>query len=449
MGITTIEWTDRSVNPILAKNPQTGTAGHYCEKISPGCANCYSSGYQCRRHMPAFPGANKKLPTLPILGSDGTVTVKGDLRVFFDEGRLQEVLLRKTPTKWFWCDMSDLFGSWVPDAWIDKCFAVMALTPWHTHQVLTKRPERMAEYLTTKTRTWYVSDWYESESSRRFIAKQVGKITVRNAGGRGVVPEHVRTFGKLWQFEDAVWRGNQWPLPNVWLGTSVESQEFADLRIPHLLRCPAAVRFLSCEPLLGSVDLTQWIPTPRKATLAVDSDAYAANPRNDRLKPSRTATGDDIRADAAIGSDAQASGPSRAGATTPCPTIEPTEPLCERSERGGPCGAHEGETAGIHWVISGGESGAKARPCNVEWIRSIVQQCQAAGLPVFVKQLGAKPFFEKHTKVNESSPNHVLHFQSHEKRHYSLNHAKGGDWDEWTGDLADLRVRQMPEVAHA
>lgn len=91
MSITSIEWTDRSVNPIRAR---LGAAvGHHCEKVSPGCANCYASRLQSRFKMPPF-----------------QMDKRADVEPFFDERRLQEVLRRKTPTKWFWCDMSDMFG---------------------------------------------------------------------------------------------------------------------------------------------------------------------------------------------------------------------------------------------------------------------------------------------------------------------------------------------------
>lgn len=126
--------------------------------------------------------------------------------------------------------------------------------------------------------------------------------------------------------------GRRWRWPkNVWLGTSVEDQQTADERIPHLLQTPAAVRFLSCEPLLGPVDLWQWLGCP-------DDGVTEARPGTRLLDAGRAAFGD--------------------------------TPL-------------------IDLVVVGGESGPHARPCDVVWIRSIVQQCKAAGVKCFVKQLGS------------------------------------------------------------
>lgn len=120
---TSIEWCTHSLNPIrLGK-------GHYCEKISPGCKLCYASRLQFRFGNPEFQDQ------------------RGDTSsVYLNEGTLREPLRMRKPARIFWNDMSDLFGDWVPDDWIDRHFAVMALTPQHTHLVLTKRAKRMREY---------------------------------------------------------------------------------------------------------------------------------------------------------------------------------------------------------------------------------------------------------------------------------------------------------------
>jgi len=208
MGKTSIQWCDYSINPIRARNKKTGAVGHFCEKVSHGCTHCYASALQGRFNLPAFKGA-RSLPTLPI-GDNGCVTVAEDIEVFLDEGKLQEVLRRKKPTRYFWADMTDLFGSWVPDEWLHRCFAAMALTPQHTHQLLTKRPERMREYI-------------------------VG------ADGREI---NFNIPGRLMNREPF-----DWPLPNVWLGVSVEDQQRKE-RIDVLRPVPAVIRFLSLEPLL-------------------------------------------------------------------------------------------------------------------------------------------------------------------------------------------------------
>jgi protein gp37 len=120
----------------------------------------------------------------------------------------------------FLCSMGDLFHEDVPDGFLDRVFATMALTPQHTYQVLTKRPARMREYLTGDTRYTCIDETASAISGE---------------SGVGVVA--------------------RWPLPNVWLGTSVATQKDADTNIPELLRTPAAVRFISAEPLVEHVDL--------------------------------------------------------------------------------------------------------------------------------------------------------------------------------------------------
>jgi protein gp37 len=174
---------------------------------------------------------------------------------------------------------------------------------------------------------------------------------------------------------DAAWWLQSWdegkPPANVWVGTSVEDQQRADERIPGLLEIPAKVRFLSCEPLLGPVDLNRWIWGDR------------------------------------------------------CP-----DPQCGDSSWDHLC---ELGYQMIHWAIIGGESGAGARPCNVEWIRAIIGQCRSAGVPHFVKQLGAH-VVNTFTDTGEDTDR------------IKLSHPKGGDPEEWP---VDLRVREFPSpVSH-
>lgn len=181
---TGIEWTDATWNPVVG-----------CAPVSEGCRNCYAA-----REAVRF-GANPKVAATyeglaEMRGADASrrAVFTGKIRTL--DHRLDQPLRWKRPRRIFVNSMSDLFHPDVPVAFISEVFRVMSLAPQHTFQVLTKRPERMAEYL----------------------------------------------------------RGDC-PLPNVWLGTSVEDQAAADERVPHLLDTPAAVRFLSCEPLLGDVDL--------------------------------------------------------------------------------------------------------------------------------------------------------------------------------------------------
>ena len=198
---THIEWTDATWNPI------TG-----CSVVSAGCKHCYAmrlAGTRLRHH-PSRAGLTR--PT--IVGPVWT----GDVR--FNEDWLDQPLRWKKPRRIFVCAHGDLFHEAVPDAWIDRVFAVMALAPQHTFQVLTKRPERM-------------------------------KAWVRNERSLDVVLQH-------WKNRKA--GQHTWPLPNVHLGVSAENQATADERIPLLLQTPAAVRFISAEPLLGPLNLRLFLP---------------------------------------------------------------------------------------------------------------------------------------------------------------------------------------------
>jgi protein gp37 len=179
----------------------------------------------------------------------------------------------------------------------------MAATPQHTYQVLTKRHGRMRSLL------------------------QMGEFF------HLVLEEAVEALGLP---------GIPWPLPNVWIGVSVEDQKRADLRIPALLDTPASVRFLSCEPLLGPVDLTSWIGC-----------------LHDSLSSSMT------------------------GEMGTCGHCAATASALKTGDATRPLGP------GLHWVIVGGESGPGARPMDLAWARALVQGCRHAGVPVFVKQLGS------------------------------------------------------------
>lgn len=236
-----IEWTDATWNPV------TG-----CTKVSPGCDRCYAETITERFHG---------------TGSFAHVTLHED--------RLSIPLRWRRPRRVFVNSMSDLFHDAVPDEFLACVWAVMATTPQHTYQVLTKRHARMRSLL----------------SSPRFI-------------------NEVCSFIEGWAEEDdARFLGFEltWPVPQVWLGVSVEDQKRATLRIPALLKTPAAVRFLSCEPLLGPVDLSPW-----------------------------------IRA-------------------TDCPETTAVDP------------------SPLSWVITGGESGARARPAHPDWFRQIRDECLTGG----------------------------------------------------------------------
>jgi protein gp37 len=215
MKTTQIEWAEATWNI---------TSG--CTRVSEGCRNCYAERLVATRlrHLPQNEGVTE----------DGHWTGKINLH----ESKLLEPLRRRKPTRYFVCSQSDLFHPGVPFEFTDRAFAVMALCPQHTFMVLTKRPERMEEYLVSRAGTMLIG-----EQRSRMAWLKYGALIVS------------RREGWIERFEQA----NAMPaLPyaNVWLGTSVENQAAADARIPHLLRCPAAVRFLSVEPMLGPVEFS-------------------------------------------------------------------------------------------------------------------------------------------------------------------------------------------------
>ncbi len=236
-----------------------------CTEVSEGCDHCYAKTFAER-----------------FRGVPGHSYEQGfDLKLWPD--RLELPLRWKRPRLVFVNSMSDLFHDEVPDDFLYSVLQVMERTPQHTYQVLTKRPGRMASFLGRHDR----------------LVRQI------------TTPEERR-----------------WPLPNVWLGTSVETQKWADVRIPKLLETPAAVRFLSCEPLLGPIDFDQAL------------DYGLRHPPH------------------------------------PCSM---------------PCSEHLGMEClwkPVDWVIVGGESGPGARPMHPDWVRSLRDQCVAAGVPFFFKQWG-------------------------------------------------------------
>jgi protein gp37 len=192
-----IEWTDATWNP---------TTG--CDRVSPGCAHCYALDLAARlKRMGA-----------PAYQVDGDPRTSGPgFALTLHPERLAVPLAWARPRRIFVNSMSDVFHPDVPGYFIDQMFAVMALAGQHTFQVLTKRPERMRTFLGAPKR-------------EDLIRREVG-----------------RHFGSTFEAR-AKWPG--WPLPNVWLGTSVENARWRD-RIDELRGVPATVRFLSCEPLLG------------------------------------------------------------------------------------------------------------------------------------------------------------------------------------------------------
>ena len=295
--MSNIEWTDQSWNVV------TG-----CDRISPGCDNCYA--LTMAKRLKGMGSAKYQ--------NDGDPRTSGPgFRITGHPDVLGEPLRWKKPRRVFVNSMSDLFHARVTTSLITDVWKIMAATPQHTYQILTKRASRLAPVL-------------------------------------------AKVHAELGLTE---------PLPNVWLGVSVESQKYADLRIPGLLAAPAAVRFLSCEPLLGPVDLKQAVRT-------------LGSERGHGLTASFVHAGD----------------------------------CCRKFH-------------GIDWAIVGAESGPGARPMELDWARSLVEQCQDAGVAPFVKQLGSV-WARDHHVGGKSVAAH--------------GDTKGGNPEHWP---ADIRVREFPAYA--
>ncbi len=305
MPETTIEWTDRTWNPVRG-----------CSRISPGCVHCYAerhAGRFCNGHKVIYDGDG-------MPGNITTVGPPGPFHLFAErrsdgahwtgkvdliEDKLLEPLSWRKPCRVFVNSMSDLFHENLPDEAIDRVFAVMALTPHITYQVLTKRADRMREYFGPSEEAGGMTrDVFVEGQAQSLYEKRTGE-------------------------DPSMWLAVHWPLPNVWLGVSVEDQQRADERIPHLLATPAAKRFVSYEPALGPVDFNRI--------------------KNERGWFLQSVSG-------VIG----------------VPDFKVS----------GKC---------LDWLIIGGESGPGARPFDIAWARQTVKQCKAAGVACFVKQLGARP----------------------------------------------------------
>lgn len=258
MAKTSIGWTEFTWNPLVG-----------CTRYSAGCDRCYAA--VMTRRLAAM-GQERYQGLIGKGHFNGVVREVPEV--------LQAPMRRKKPTMYFVNSMSDLFHKAVAEEYIDRVFAVMASCPQHTFQVLTKRADRMAQYLCTPDRLERIYAQWHSVNDNPPCAEA-------------------------------------WPLPNVWIGVSVENQEQADNRIPYLLRVPAKVRFLSCEPLLESVWLGEMYDHTARSIGNVVLPFYH----------------------------------------------------------------------GVNWVIAGAESGHGARPMDLDWVRSLRDQCQAANVPFLFKQI--------------------------------------------------------------
>ena len=373
MAETSIEWAGKVWNPLRG-----------CSRKSSGCEKCYAERVAHR-----FSGPGQPYEGLTRLTKKGPVWT-GEVRTVPEN--LSEPLRWRKPAKIFVNSMSDLFHEDVPFEFIAAVFGVMAAAREHTFQVLTKRPERMPLFF----------EWLTGEGALGYTWQTLYGY----ARAAGVPKKLLRgRMGSPWP----------WPLPNVWLGTSCEDQATADARIPELLRCPAAVRWVSAEPLLGPIDFGEWI---QPWTCCDNHYERRVIVKGDLAECPECGSGD--YAITAWGDAQRDRWESGERYSTPEGDLDVA-----------------GEWVGPHWIVVGGESGHGARPCDLAWIGSIVEQCEAANVACFVKQLGSAPTAGRIHGGGYPSTVTPLRVK--------LKNKKGGDPAEWP---ADLRVRQYPEARH-
>ena len=407
MSKTTISWTDESLNPARG-----------CTAVSPGCLNCYAARHATRFSKPGLPfaglahlkaqprdAAGRKRPKLAVWSGEVTLIPKA----------LHEPLhwSPKHPKRVFVGSVTDMFHEAIPFEFIAALFAVMAATPWVIYQLVTKRPERMAE--------WF--RWVDSQPTRGMVLGAPPPMhpfaVLVACAAEYEVPITAERLHKI--------RGSAgpapWPLPNVHLLTSTENQETFDERVPHLLACPAVVHGISAEPLLGPIDmaLDRWVRV--RETVRADRIAGVRLP------------GDNLEVPPGIyRAESNALGALSIRTPSGAIGIKPAE----------------FERLVLRWVITGGESGPGARPCDAAWIRDLHRQTVAANTVAacaagrhtafFPKQLGALAVDFEHGIVGarvKSADNDLLIARR-------LKDAHGGDETEWAPDLQGLRAFPSP-----
>jgi len=320
MGDSTgISWTDASWNPIRG-----------CSRVSEGCRHCYAERVAARFSGPGQPYEGLARRKLTIVnneehdpGNQSDARWTGEVRLISE--RLADPLRWKKPRRIFVNSMSDLFHEKLSNEQIAAVFGVMAAATQHTFQVLTKRAKRMREWF-----AWLdahveadAEEWSGRDCATNIhAASDACRLEYLDETASAALAGHY----DVCHLGLTTSKNLKWPLRHVWLGVSVENQAAADERIPDLIATPAAVRFLSCEPLLGEVSLGLWLVGATAHKILRDHGASGPVPQH--LQP-------------------------------------PTS---------------------IDWIIGGCESGPGARPCDVAWLRSLRNQCAIGGVAFFLKQ---------------------------------------------------------------
>jgi protein gp37 len=345
---TGIEWATATWNPWEG-----------CTKVSPGCANCYAAA----RNQRFSKGANwgKGRPRRRTSAANWGKPLKWNRWAEDDSvqfGSSGPSLYPDAMRPRIFPSLCDWLDDEVPIAWLADFLKLIHDTPNLDWLLLTKRPENFQRRMTA---VW---------EHMPFCAPEKIMVMKWSNAAHMAVPD-----------------GFHLPPANVWVGTSVEDQAHADKRIPKLLGIPAAVRFLSVEPLLGPVDLHR-VQFPRKSG--------GTGPENVLIDPISDHAREWIKA------------------------------------------LREMKIPKVDWVIIGGESGPGSRVCNAEWVRALVNQCAASGAACFVKQFGSNCVSgvdDFHCAMSDIGRDDVM-WKAH------LKHSKGGDPSEWP---EDLRVRQFPK----
>jgi protein gp37 len=366
---TLIEWSDESWNPIRARRVGDGKVGWWCAKVSEACKFCYSE----KQNVVA--GNN---PGRFGNGVRYALDQQVKVEIFLHEDTLSKPLSWRKGKKIFPCSMTDLYGDWVPDSWLDQMYAVMALTPQHFYIVLTKRSERRLGYLSNPQTPVRIARAMEREIPDNLDHYESEGLAA------GAVPINKGTHKNSYPLFP-----EQWPISNVIEMGSFGTQEEADKIIPILLQTPAAARGLSVEPMLEAISLEEL--------------------------PNVSGIGRYLNCLSNAGVDHGAEIPTK-----------------------------------IDWVICGGESGPGARPLNLAWPESLLQQCQAADVPFFFKQFGSNPQVNYQRWLTSDlsrggSPESIsIHLkQGAENVRIALRDRKGGDPSEWP---EHLRVREWPKT---
>ena len=235
MADTKIEWCDKSWNPIAG-----------CSKCSPGCLNCYAERMAKRLYWMGM----AKPATLPEYMKFENGWKKGHIELC--EHRLNQPFHWRKPRRIFVCSMSDLFHEKVPFEFILKMVGITIATPWHTYLILTKRPKRMHEFFACWPDGWFIREGMKySTFSNEFFAIDSIKEILPDLSKANDYWKNNYDQSKRGKLDGPV----SFPQPNLHLGVSISNQAEADEKIPILLQIPAAVRFVSLEPLLEWIDL--------------------------------------------------------------------------------------------------------------------------------------------------------------------------------------------------